>query len=329
MSVSNTSGYLGIQNPRVWMTYLSPSIQSTLPARSISTLCNLQYFQQQSTPSGYTAVGDTPNGTPFNQPVFTFSAVTFSNIPDLIMISIRPVSTSMRSTEADWQCTYPDNAFQQFTFANQSGLFSGFTANSLIQMSRNNGSRSSLSQYGGTDGAGVMTLNGRPCTAGGAPLLIRPGVDFPLPPGTSVGSTGQVQLAFQLRFNAPGTNSDAPRAFVCTVTAISSGYFVTDNGVSRQLLVGLDEETVLKAPEAPNRFMAQRLTGGSLASHLGLSASHGSGAFDDMVKKATGAGARSFGDLQGRGIAGGGVAPSSGYASSYLGKRSLAERLAD
>ncbi len=277
-----------VQNARLWMTYLSPSIQSTLPPRSIATLCNLQYFQQSTNTGAQASPGSLfgPGGLPkLAQMVMNFNSVTFSNVPDLIMISIRPDLQGMSLTESDWQCTLPDNAIQQFTFANQSGLFSGWTSEALSQMSRNNGSRASLAQYGGSQGSGLIAMAGRQAVAGGSVLLIRPGVDFPLPSGVSVGSTGQVQLAFQILFNAAGTwNTSAPRKYVCTVTAISSGFFVTDNGVSRQLLVGLDEATVLAAPEGPDRFVAQRLAGGSF--HNGMSA-QGSG-FGDWLKKAAG-----------------------------------------
>jgi hypothetical protein len=259
-----------ITSAKIWCTYLSPSVQSTLPPRSISTLCNLQYFQQ-TVPS--TAV---QNG----KGTVSFSAVTFSNVPDLLMISVRPDPTTQDTSEANWCATFGDNAFQQFTFANQSGLFSGWTSYQLTAMSIKNGSKASIEQYGGPEGSGYIRSGGHAVWAGGSVLLIRPGVDFPLPTGVSVGSTGQVQLAFQLQFNAPRVVN-----FICTVTAISSGYWVTDNGVSRQLLVGLDEKTVLNAPESVDHFVSQRLAGGSFAHAVGLSAAHGSGFLDDAMER--------------------------------------------
>lgn len=313
----------GIQNARIWMTYLSPSIQSTLPTRSIATLCNMQYFQQTQ---AFTADMPDNNASALVHNIpFNFSSVTFSNVPDLIMISIRPEASSQSASEADWCATYPDNAFQQFTFANQSGIFSGWTANALINMSRNNGSRASLAQYGGADGSGYIGFSGRPVVAGGSILLIRPGVDFPLPTGVAPGSTGQVQLAFQLLFNIVG--AAAGRRMVCTVTALSSGFFVTDNGVSRQLLVGLDEATVLAAPEAPDRFMTQRLTGGSMGSNLGLSAHGGHGALDSL-KKHLGNTAGSARGAYGGSAAGGVTSVGHKRSNPYAGA-SLASRLTE
>ena len=267
-----------VQGVKIWMTYLSPSIQSTLPPRSIATLCNLQYFQQRT--SGRLNGNPGTPGYSLSQGTINFQAVTFSNVPDLIMVSIRPDPLTMLPSDADFCCTIPDGGIQQFVFANQSGLFSGWTAEALNQMSRNNGSRASLAQYGGSEGAGMVTIAGQKVAAGGSILLIRPGVDFPLPTGVTVGSTGQVQLSFTINFNATGSfNTAAPRVYICTVTAISSGFFVTDNGVSRQLLVGLDEQTILNAPLGPDRFMAQRLAGGAF--HHGMS-NGGNGLWDKL-----------------------------------------------
>lgn len=329
--------------PRLWMSYLSPAIQSPLPPRSISTLCNLQYFQQTSQGEIGTQAFNKLS-SPGVLGTFTFSSVTFSNVPDLIAISIRPQASQQLTNESDWCCTFPDSAIQQFTFANQSGLFSGWTSISLTQTSRNNGSRSSMWQYGGPEGKGVLRMGGvGQAFAGGSILLLRPGVDFPLPAGVAVGSTGQVQLAFQIQYNAPTGQCWAPtgtsnRTFVATVTAISSGYFVTDNGVSRQLLVGLDEATVLSAPEAPDRFMTQRLTGGSATS---MAASHANAAMEALknhfskgtsaavaAAKAAAQAAKSAYGHGGTVVAGAGMYRGGAFDGGAGSKRSFGESLA-
>ena len=263
------NGVTGIQKASLTLTYLSPSIQSTLPPRSVVSLCNIQYF---AVPIPAITGVVAPGGAQ-KQGQCNFSAVSFSNVPDAFIISIRPAASSQAGsvtgafTEADWCCTFPDNAVSQFTFANQSGLFSGWPSHLLTQMSRNNGSKASIAAYGGHDGTGYFMSGGKKTVVGGSVLVIRPGIDFPLPTGVSVGSTGQCQLQFQLNFNAPGCGGG--RAYTCLVTAISSGYFVTENGVSRQLLVGLDEATVLAAPEGPDRYITSKLVGGSWFNTLG------------------------------------------------------------
>jgi hypothetical protein len=255
-----------LEKASLWLTFISPSIQSTLPPRSVVSLCNIQYFQQTA-PVAAAVVED---GGPLALGTVTFPAVTFANVPDMFLISVRPDPTTLQKTcgwtEADWCCTYPDNAFAQFTFANQSGLFSGWPSHVLTMVSRNNGCKDSVLQYGGFGGEGYFMSGGRKTVAGGGILCIRPAQDFALPTGTAPGSTGQVQLTFQLNFNAPGVN--VGRQFVCTVVALSSGYFVTEDGVSRQLLVGLDDATVLGAPEGPDRYLTSKLVGGGFFSTL-------------------------------------------------------------
>lgn len=265
----NTTGpNQGIESAALWLTFISPSIQSTLPPRSVVSLCNIQYFQA---PIG-SLKPTTPieDGAPLYAGTVTFPAVTFSNVPDIFLISVRPDPASMGAacgwTETDWCCTYPDGAFLQFTFANQSGLFSGWPSHVLSNMSINNGVKDSLLACGGVDGSGYFMSGGRKTVAGGSVLAIRPGVDFGLPTGVAPGSAGQVQLSFQLRFNAPGCNNG--RAYVCTVVALSSGYFVTEDGVSRQLLVALDDATVLSAPQGPDRYLTSKLVGGGFFSSL-------------------------------------------------------------
>ena len=246
--------------PQIWMTYLSPPITSTLPPRSIVSLCNLQYFQQRNFGVGVTPAS--ANGGPLPPGQVTFSSVTFSNVPDVFIISVRPDVSTQLTNETDWSCTFYDAMFSQFTFANMSGQFAGWAAHTLQLISRQNGSTASVSQYGSTSGSGYFMSGGKRCIAGGAPIIIRPGKDFPLPTGVSVGSTGQCQLNFTLNFNAPGC-AYAARNFVCTVTALSTGFFITDSGVSRQVLVGLDEATVLSAPDGGDSYSTSQLVGGN------------------------------------------------------------------
>lgn len=263
----NTSG---ITAAKIWMTYLSPSITSTLPPRCVTPLCNLQYFQQALNLQTQAPLDQ--DGKALPQGTVNFSAVTFSNIPDVFVFSCRPLPNFQAPSEADYQGTLGDRAIQSFIFANQSGLFAGFSSLMLAEMSRDNGSKTPLSVYS-SDGSGYCMSAGKLTCVGGAPLVMRPGKDFPLPTGVAVGSTGQCQLTFQITYNLPGaqgpTAGAVQRNFQETVTALSSAYFVTEQGVSRPLQVGLDEATVLGAPEGPDRYVTSKLAGGSFFSSLG------------------------------------------------------------
>lgn len=266
----NQAGTSGISQAKIWMTYLSPSITSTLPPRCVTPLCNLQYFQQALTLTGQPAMDQDGKALPTG--TVNFSAVTFSNIPDVFVFSCRPLAGFQAPSEADYQGTLGDRAIQSFIFANQSGLFAGFSSLMLAEMSRDNGCKTPLAVYS-SDGSGYFMSAGKLTCAGGAPLVMRPGKDFPLPTGVAVGSTGQCQLTFQITYNLPGAQGPiggaVQRNFQETVTALSSAYFVTEQGVSRPLQVGLDEATVLGAPEGPDRYVTSKLAGGSFFSSLG------------------------------------------------------------
>lgn len=337
--IPNTVQLVKVTTAKLWMTYLSPSVTSDLPPQSVASLCNIQYFQQ---PFSVTSPPPWVAGMDMQKLVVNFNSVTFSNVPDIFLISVRPMGSAQMSDEADWCCTLPDGAVQQFTFANQSGLFSGFTSERLSAISRNNGSKASLAQYGSASGSGYFMTAGRRTQAGGSILVLRPGIDFPLPVGVSVGSTGQVQLNFQLQVNVPGQ----ARQYQCTVTALSSAFFVTNGGVSRQLLVGLDEDMVLGAPEGPSRYVTQKLVGGSFWNTLSAGFKHAlsnpaqalSGAVNAYKAAKSGdymgalghaAGAAGYGSgLAGSGVAGGGLAGGAmaGQKRRYMGG-TLASRL--
>lgn len=331
-----------ISDARVWMTYLSPSIQSDLPPQSIASLCNIQFFTQPTPPT--LAVNGWSPGQPLTSLTIPFNSVTFSNVPDVFLISVRPTGSNSLPNEGDYCAIFPDQAIQQFTFANMSGLFSNYTAERLAAISRNNGVKAGLQQFGGATGTGYAYSGGKRTIVGGAPLCIRPGMDFPLPTGVSVGSTGQCQLNFTLSVLVPpGTTSG--RQFTCYVTALSSAYFVTDNGVSRQVLVGLDEAAVLSAPSGPDRYMTQRLVGGGWMSGLASFAKNAWQNKDKLMDAgqqaysaykngdpmgALGAAHSAYQGMTGQGMAGGGLAGAAlaGMKRARLGGMPLAAQLA-
>lgn len=260
-----------IPNATVWNTYLTPSTFNELPPQNVLSLCNIQYYPQNSIgPQQVVAwvVGQDMPTTTFN-----FNNITMGNIPDLLCISFRPDPSQQMSDETDCLYTLPDGAIVNMNFANQSGLFSAWTAERLNTMSKKNGVKCGIQQIGGANGSGYVMSGGRRTIVGGAPLLIRPGEDIPLPEGVSPGSTGQVQLSFQIKINFPQT-AGPQRNINCLLTAFSSAYFVTNGGVSRQLLVGLDASALISAPEGASRFMTSRLVGGGFWDTLSAGVKH-------------------------------------------------------
>ena len=127
---------------------------------------------------------------------------------------------------------------------------------------------------------------------------------------------------------------------------------MTNGGVSRQLLVGLDEDMVLGAPEGPSRYVTQKLVGGSFWNTLSAGFKHAlsnpgqslAGAVNAYKAAKSGdymgalghaAGVAGYGSgLAGSGVAGGGLAGGAmaGQKRRYMGGamsgNTLASRLA-
>ena len=145
--------------------------------------------------------------------------------------------------------------------------------------------------------------------AGGAVLLLRPGIDFPLPLGITAGTSGMVQIQFSIQVINQGHR---PVNVQVTTTSLSTAYFVNDNGAAKQLLVGLDEEQLLKAPFGAETMSAHTLVGAGLWDTV---KNIGSKLWEhrNLIKNIARTGASAMGfqlpdiDLGGRGMAGGGV----------------------
>ena len=255
----------------LWFTYLSPSATNleVLPPRCVVPLV----YKQVTTYADQNQVVQAKSlGT------FTVPSYTFSQVSDLIMISLRPTynsgatlpdgqasPTAVPFYETDYCATFPNQAFSQFQYANIPGILSNLAAHQLVGMCRKNGSTASVAQYGGLLGTGRMMLGGSPVGVGGSVILIRPGTDFALPLGIAPGSMGNIQLQFTINFINQGSRA---AYFTCTTTALSSGFAVLDNGAARQVLVGLNSASLMKAELTMDKFMAAKLEGGGVISSL-------------------------------------------------------------
>jgi hypothetical protein len=252
---------ISILSASILFTYISPMQYAVLPEQNIMPMMQQQYYPQ--TIQILNLAPQLGPGLPLPTPSVTFNSMTFPAIPDLILISVRPDPTTMAPNEADWCCTFPDQPFTQFNFANNPAILSGVQSFQLSQICRKNGVRDSLAVMGGSGGTGYMMSNGRKVVAGGAPLALRPGLDFPLPEGSSPGTNGQVQMNFNMKFNAPGLWKG--RKYICLVTAIMKGYFITAAGTSRIILVGLENTQILGASPGPDTHSTSHLIGGALS----------------------------------------------------------------
>ena len=332
--VPQTQAVKAITTARVWNTFLTPSTFTELGAQSVMAMPNFTYYPQQSTPSTVNATW--VPGMPMQTFDFVFGNITMGAVPDLLCFSFRFLQANQMSDECDACLTLPDGAVVQMNFANLSGLMSGFTSERLASISRKNGVRAGVVQFGGYAGTGYCISGGRRTLVGGAPLLLRPGEDIPLPEGISPGSTGQVQFSFTIRVNVPGSKA---RPIQCLLTSIASAFFITNQGLSRVVQVGLDVDSVLNAPEGASRFMTSKLVGGGFWGNISAGVKH---ALSNPMAAAGSAmnafNAAKSGDLAGAighaasaaglggGMSGGGL---SGGAVKLAGqKRSIAQMLA-
>lgn len=261
-------------NAQLWFMYLTPPQmpQTLLPSRCVMELLYKQYTQY--TPQG--SQGIVPAG---GKQTITLPNYTFSTVSNALMISVRPCGIAAQSpgsaanimpfNEADYILAFPDSPFANFQYANMNGLLSNISAQQLIYVGRTNGVKAGVMQYGGLGSRaglnGYAIKSGSRVGVGGAPIVLRPGIDFPLPMGVVGGTSGNVQIQFQLQVINQGKRDCN---VTVTTTSLSTGYFVVDQGQARQMLVGLDEEAVLNAPLGPDMYSTAKLSGGGFMSTL-------------------------------------------------------------
>ena len=228
---------------QLWLQFLTPpqTPHTLLPSRCVMEMMYKQYTQ-------FNPLTAIKAGTAVDIPV---PAYTFQCIPNYLVITVRPfesVAANVPFNECDYCLTFGDSPFTQFTFSNTSGLMSNMPKQQLVAMCRKNGVQASVSQYGGLDGSDSMTgtfmKSGQRIGAGGAPIVLVPGTDFPLPLGTAPGTSGMIQIQYTLRVKNQGLRDVNVQVLT---QAFSTAYFINDNGAAKQQLVGLDEETLLSA----------------------------------------------------------------------------------
>ena len=284
MQSLNYAGWQSL-SASLWFTYLSPSTTTleVLPPRCVVPML----YKQVTTYTDNTAVG------PQALTSVTVPSYTFSQVSDVIMISVRPTyqilsvlpdagtsTVSVPFYETSFCSTFPSQAFTQFQYANIPGVLSNLAGHQLVAMSRKNGSTASVAQYGGLTGSGIMMLSGVPTYSGGSVILLRPGTDFALPMGISPGSMGNIQLQYTLQFR---NQSSRNASFTVTTTSLSTGFFVLDNGAARQVLVGLNSKALMDAELTQDKFMTSKIEGGGF---LGTLASWGAKTLGGVAKRA-------------------------------------------
>jgi len=289
--------------PALSVQFMTPALDVPLPPKSIVPYME---FPRYIT-TGVSTIGSTLGTTASSAKsmvagtTIQSNTITLPNIPDLLMIYLKPatagvaittgtgtnsatvnaaaslypgqtVSTSTSSTSAIWDSTMADFTLPiqgiSINFDNFSGLLANHTQYQLYKMSINNGLDMDFASWAGEarqasgTGNSTGTNTGLYTSLSGGPLVLRPGRDFALQAGQAPGLVGNFTLQFQLTVG--NQFAKAVGGLNLYVVPISSGFFETIKGSSRIIKGVLTEQDILSAPaHAPDADL-QRLVGAGL-----------------------------------------------------------------
>lgn len=281
-STNANVGGIWTAKPTLNVTFLTPSLDVPLPPKSIVPYME---FPRYIT-TGLSSV-PTWTTTSLGASDLISSTITLPNIPDLLVIYVKP--SSYTASQGDFSLPITKISLN---FDNFSGLLSTMTQGQLYQMSVNNGVDMDWSEWSGNGyvshglGRGDVPIVGSeppadlenaPLSGGrvglvGGPLVLRPGRDFSLQSGQASGLVGNFSLQFTLSvLNYTGDEVSAN----IYVVPISSGFFETIKGSSRVIKGVLSEQDILGASNAAPSPELQRPVGAGRkpsARHAGMGA---------------------------------------------------------
>lgn len=310
--------------PKLLFNYLTLQPSQMKLTKNILPYQNIERYIT-TTQTGINAAPALVNGTQYNLPSQTLpsSNIQLSSIPDLIIIYVPlPSNTELVAAQTS---PSPSNLVDAFlpisnisvNFNNVSGLLSSANQTDLWKMTARhcdvNWSEFRGYFINGVGGDNLPTVE----PSCGSFLVISPSTDLSLPESLSEGSIGQFNLQFNLtvanQYNVALTNLS-----IYTM-CVSSGLFVTDNGVSNSFTSILTKEEVLRTkatksvPEL-DKSQYERMVGGMSSRHI-----YG---MKNIMKKVKGS--KSSYGLSGGGESGGmmGAGESGGKLKKYV-KKSL------
>ena len=274
------SGGEAFLNPTLLMNFLTlqPEQYASINTRNVLPIQDTPRYistDSQTLPPVYDG-GD-------NAFTFTFPVIQLNQIPDTLLIFVRPNKNTAQSVAGVikpnykyyCQSLYYEIVSASISFNNQSGILASCSAEQLFNISKMNGSKQSYSDFTGGNsntGQGATSLNGYSPSQGSI-LVLKPSYNFNLPSYLSAGSLGQFGLQITLqcknKSNQQFTSSDM------VVIAVNSGLMVTQQGSSSLYSGLLTKNMVLETKQtkpAIDSSTLSALTGGSIqeACHTGL-----------------------------------------------------------
>ncbi len=185
---------------------------------------------------------------------FIFPIIQLSQIPDTILIFVRPPKNLQSTTGAQFkrQTQFLTISNASISFNNASGILASASPQELYNISKKNGSYQSWQEFVGkmsfgnpntnTDAAAIKTVPSQ-----GSLLVVKPSYNFNLPPFLSSGSLGAYGLQITLQCtNFLGDTVTNPE--MCVVT-VENGVMVTQQGQSSLYTGLLTKEMVLDAKQ--------------------------------------------------------------------------------
>ena len=273
--------------PALSVQFLTPALDVPLPPKSIVPYMEFpRYITTGVGPIASTlnAVQTARGTTQLSTPIQS-NTITLPNIPDLLMIYLKPATAGAtlsasalypsQPTPATWDSFIGDFTLPiegiSINFDNFSGLLANHTAYQLYKMSVNNGlemdysewsgeSRQSVPAQGATSASGALVDTDALVATVGGPLVLRPGRDFALQAGQAPGLVGNFTLQVNLTVGNQFAAAIQSGGVNLYIVPISSGFFETIKGSSRIVKGVLTEQDILSAPpHAPSEEMERKV----------------------------------------------------------------------
>lgn len=299
-STSVTGGYAPYPiQPALAVQFLTPALDVPLPPKSVVPYMEFPRYITTGVGAIPSTLGQPPansKGVVTGATVLQSNTITLPNIPDLLMIYLKPATADVTmfgtgtgttgvpytNGPTTWNPTIADFTLPiqgiSVNFDNFSGLLANHTQQQLYKMSVANGLDMDFNSWAGEGRDATSSTTGGRVSLVGGPLILRPGRDFALQAGQAPGLVGN----FTLQFNVTVGNQFASQILAggvnLYVVPISSGFFETIKGSSRIIKGVLTEQDILGSPaQAPEAQVidsanVQRRVGagkGSVRSRLG------------------------------------------------------------
>ena len=194
---------------------------------------------------------------------FTFPVIQLNQVPDTLLVCIRPAKTDYLFNQYTNQVQYLAINSASITFNNQSGILASATPEELYYLSKQNGSKQTYAEFVGQAQSGYSS-GGLIAPTQGFILILKPAYNFNLPSYLSGGSLGQFGL--QITLKCTNTISDMTNPEMLVI-AVNSGMMVTQQGSSSLYSGLLTKNMVLETKQqkpAIDSSTYRKLTGGSI-----------------------------------------------------------------